>query len=140
MQDAPKILLVEDHADSASLVSIWLERHRIEVVVAGSCAEAVRLCERQRFDLLLSDVGLADGSGLDLMRELSRRFGLRGIALSGRAYPRDVRASREAGFLDHLVKPLDLAKLVESVRHVLQNAPADGGRPQRATQQLAGPA
>ncbi|MFP5284955.1 MAG: response regulator, partial [Thermoanaerobaculia bacterium] len=62
------------------------------------------------------DLGLPDGSGLDLMRELGARHGLRGIALSGYGMEEDVQRSREAGFETHLTKPVNLETLREAIR------------------------
>ena len=67
---------------------------------------------------MLSDLGLPDGSGQDLMRELASRYGLRGIALSGYGMEEDIRRSREAGFLRHLTKPVDLQVLEATILQV----------------------
>jgi CheY-like chemotaxis protein len=71
-------------------------------------------------DLVVSDLGLPDGSGYDLMRELARRYGLRGIALSGYGMEDDVQQSREAGFERHLTKPVDLRSLDAAIRDASQ--------------------
>ena len=62
-------------------------------------------------DLVMSDLGLPDGSGLDLMRRLSANYGLRGIALSGFGMDSDLEKSTAAGFSRHLIKPIDVAVL-----------------------------
>jgi two-component system CheB/CheR fusion protein len=62
-------------------------------------------------DLVLSDLGLPDGSGLDLMRQLSREFGLPGVAISGYGMEDDVRHAREAGFFAHLTKPVNFQQV-----------------------------
>jgi DNA-binding response OmpR family regulator len=67
---------------------------------------------------VVSDLGLPDGDGLDLMRQLRDQYGLRGIALSGYGHDQDIRESREAGFIEHLVKPIDFARLEAAVRRV----------------------
>lgn len=59
----------------------------------------------------MSDLGLPDGTGFDLMRELRDRHGLKGIAVSGFGMEEDLRRSRESGFLEHLIKPVDIDKL-----------------------------
>jgi DNA-binding response OmpR family regulator len=69
---------------------------------------------------VVSDIGLPDGSGLDLMRELGQRWGLRGIALSGYGTEDDVRRSREAGFLQHLTKPVTPRALEAAIRDALR--------------------
>ena len=70
----------------------------------------------------LSDLGLPDGSGLDLMRELAGRTALRGIALSGYGMEEDVRQSLEAGFAKHLTKPVNLQALQAALREVAREA------------------
>jgi len=108
-----RLLLVEDHADTAAAMADLLRALGHEVTVAGSVGSALGAAEARagRIDLVVSDLGLPDGSGLDLMRELSRRYGLKGVALSGYGMEDDVQRSREAGFSKHLTKPVDLQAL-----------------------------
>jgi two-component system CheB/CheR fusion protein len=113
------ILLVEDHLDTAEALTDLLRDRGYQVSTAGSIAEALELASPQdgtRIDLVVSDLGLPDGNGLDLMRELSSRYGLSGIALSGYGMEEDVRKSHEAGFRKHLTKPVDLRALEEAIR------------------------
>jgi signal transduction histidine kinase len=113
------ILLVEDHADTAEALADLLRGRGYQVTIAGSIAEALRQAEApegRRIDLVVSDLGLPDGSGMDLMRELSGRHGLTGIALSGYGMEEDVRKSHEAGFRQHLTKPVDVRALEEAIR------------------------
>jgi CheY-like chemotaxis protein len=74
-------------------------------------SEARRQAAAQPFDLVISDLGLPDGTGIDLMAELSSAYGLRGIALSGYGMEEDIARGREAGFIAHLVKPVQIAEL-----------------------------
>mgnify|MGYP000066165052 CR=1 FL=1 len=113
-----QVLLVEDHADTARLMARLLESGGHEVKVAGGFTAAMELARQRRFDVLLSDLGLPDGSGLELMRQLRLRYGLRGIALSGYSMEQDLLKSREAGFDEHLTKPIDPARLETAVRRV----------------------
>ncbi|HSF39204.1 MAG TPA: ATP-binding protein [Thermoanaerobaculia bacterium] len=113
------LLLVEDHADTAEAMAdlLRLLGHRVDV--AGTVAAALATAQgsaRDPFDLVVSDLGLPDGTGLDLMRELTRRHGLRGIALSGYGMEEDIRKSREAGFARHLTKPVNLQALESAIR------------------------
>jgi len=71
---------------------------------------AVDLGENEQFDVLVSDLALPDGSGIDLIKKLSYKPVLR-IALTGFGMEDDIRKSHEAGFQHHLVKPIDLNKL-----------------------------
>jgi PAS domain S-box-containing protein len=122
------VLLVEDHQDTAEAMADLLRASGHQVTVAGSVDEALAAAaaasggEKDKpanggaIDLVVSDLGLPDGSGYDLMRELAGRYGLRGIALSGYGMDEDVRQSREAGFERHLTKPVDLRTLEAAIR------------------------
>ena len=129
--DSLHILLVDDHAESLTVLARLLERCGYSVATARTYAEAVEVAGRRRCDLLVSDVGLPDRSGLELMQELNARYPIRGIALSGYTDERDVRASRAAGFARHLNKPIMFADLLSTIREVAEwhapgvPAPAD---------------
>jgi PAS domain S-box-containing protein len=109
-----RVLLVEDHEDTAEIFERLLRRGGYTVHVASSVESALAV-EADAFDVLLSDIGLADGSGLDLMRTLRKTRQVKGIALSGYGTEEDVRASREAGFALHLTKPVEFADLVDAI-------------------------
>lgn len=81
----------------------------------SSVREALAAAEAQPFDLVLSDLGLPDGNGLELMARLRERYGLSGIAVTGYGMEDDVRRSSEAGFVDHLVKPITFARLENAI-------------------------
>jgi CheY-like chemotaxis protein len=123
-----RVLLVEDHENLARLLSLSLRTGGYYVQTAGSVAAARELVEQSEFDVLISDLGLPDGSGLELMRDLRRRSAIKGIAYSGRGLEEDFRASFEAGFAEHLVKPIEVEQLQEALARVLGN----GGRAQSA--------
>jgi CheY-like chemotaxis protein len=112
------ILLVEDHADSASSLSRCLVRVGHTVQIAVSLAEARHFAAAQRFDLALCDLGLPDGDGCDLMRELAAAYGLRGIALTGFGMPDDIDRAAQAGFAAHVLKPVALDKLLDILEKV----------------------
>jgi PAS domain S-box-containing protein len=113
-----KILLVEDDPPSQRVMSRLLQQRQHEVTTAGTLATALELGQRQDFDLIISDIGLPDGTGLDLMRQLLSRRPVRGIALSGFGMDEDVRRSREAGFLAHLTKPVNFQALEATIQQV----------------------
>jgi CheY-like chemotaxis protein len=112
------ILLVEDHIDTAEAMAELLREMGHQVTVAGSVAggRAAAECQAGRLDLVVSDLGLPDGSGLDLMTELHGRYGVRGIALSGYGMEEDVLKSLAAGFERHLTKPIDLQALQAAIQ------------------------
>jgi CheY-like chemotaxis protein len=76
--------------------------------------------EAEQFDLIISDIGLPDGSGLDIMRLVRKRRPIKGIALSGFGMEEDIQRSREAGFSEHLTKPVDLRVLREAIRRLVE--------------------
>jgi CheY-like chemotaxis protein len=120
-----RILLVEDHADTLRYLGLILRRRGDEVTAAASLAAARRALAGD-FDLLISDIELPDGSGLDLLRELGPRA-LPAIALSGYGSEDDVRESRAAGFTVHLVKPVLAEVLDEAIgRAIRARSPAEG--------------
>jgi PAS domain S-box-containing protein len=120
-----RILLVEDHPDTAAVMADLLDGFGHQVTVAGGVAAALAAVAelangggRQPLDLVISDLGLPDGNGQELMRELSRRYGLKGIALSGYGMEEDRTKSLQAGFSRHLTKPIRPSALREVIREV----------------------
>jgi CheY-like chemotaxis protein len=105
-----RILLVEDHEDTNRSLTNLLRRRGYYVQSALTFQSALDLSAKERFDVLISDLGLPDGSGIDLIQKLVSKPPL-GIALTGFGMEQDVRRSREVGFQHHLVKPIDLNKL-----------------------------
>jgi len=105
-----RILLVEDHEDTNRSLTSLLRRRGYHVQSALTFQSAVELSSKEKFDVLISDLGLPDGSGIDLIQKLVSRPPL-GIALTGFGMEQDIRKSREVGFHHHLVKPIDLNKL-----------------------------
>ena len=75
--------------------------------------------EHERFQLLISDIGLPDGSGLEIMNRLRSQYGVAGIALSGFGHDEDMQNSKAAGFVAHLIKPIDLPKLQKAVHDAM---------------------
>ena len=127
------ILLVEDDADSLHLLSRLLRTEGHEVLPAPTAREALRLAAGGgSIDLVVSDLGLPDQSGLDLMRELRARFGLPGIALSGFTSEEDQAESAQAGFLMHLKKPVLFESLQLAIARV-QTRSRPPGLPPDAT-------
>jgi len=121
------VLLVEDHEPTRTILAQLLLRRSYEVTSAGSLTEARSLVEKHKknFNLLISDIGLPDGSGYDLMRELRKNSDLKGIALTGYGMEQDVNRSHAAGFTTHLTKREDLAAYNEEYgRYFPANKPA----------------
>jgi CheY-like chemotaxis protein len=101
-----KILFVEDHKDTASVFAHILRKWGHEVDVAACAADARQLAARNRFDLLLCDLGLPDDTGNQLLRDVLRMYPIRAIAISGYSDEQNLKHARAAGFADYLVKPI----------------------------------
>ncbi|HEY5812368.1 MAG TPA: PAS domain S-box protein, partial [Terrimicrobiaceae bacterium] len=109
------LLIVEDHADTALLLKRLLETSGFVVETRGTVGEALQATERKTFDVLVSDLGLPDGTGYELMRQIRARFPMKGIAMSGYGMDEDIRKSIAAGFSEHLVKPVDISALERAI-------------------------
>jgi PAS domain S-box-containing protein len=113
-----RILLVEDHADSARTLARLLGRAGYIVKTAASVASALQLIASEPFDILISDIGLPDATGYDLMKQVRQQYHIQGIALSGFGMEHDMQRSRDAGFADHVVKPVNVAQLEALIRRI----------------------
>jgi CheY-like chemotaxis protein len=118
-----RILLVDDHPDTCAALERLLTLRGHSVVAANSMRSALEIAAGASFDLLISDVGLPDGNGMDLLRYLRTERPIRGIAISGFGMDTDISKSLEAGFSEHLVKPVKLEKLEAAIGRVMANAP-----------------
>ncbi len=121
-------MLVEDNKDTLRYLASAL-RKRGHQVVTADCYRAALAALREAavsFDLLISDIELPDGDGLQLMREINASARMTGIAMSGFGAEEDLRQSRDAGFFDHLTKPIDLRRLDNAIKRAIAGA-ADRG-------------
>jgi CheY-like chemotaxis protein len=114
------ILFVEDDQDTREVLSSMLRSDGYKVAEASDVHSALQIVERGNIDVVISDLRLPDGSGLDLMRALLARGGTtpKGIALSGYGMEQDLKNSLDAGFAVHLTKPIALTTLEDAIRHV----------------------
>jgi CheY-like chemotaxis protein len=106
-----QILVVEDHEDSRNAISELLNRCGHDVCTAGSCQTALTLLDDIRFDVLLCDIGLPDGTGLGVVVEAKIKQALTAVAVTAYGEETDIRHGRDAGFDYYLTKPLDFPKL-----------------------------
>lgn len=114
-----RILLVEDHGVTAKMIGMTLASEGHQVETAGDVATALALADTHPFDLLLSDLGLPDGNGHHLMRELrARGHQFPGIALSGYGQETDIQHSHQAGFSAHLTKPASRETVLQAIASV----------------------
>ena len=107
-------LLVDDHEDTLRTIALLLRRAGYEVVTARRVQEAEPLLADA--ELLISDIGLPDGDGWELMMRFKARGGEAGIAISGFGQEEDFRRSAQPGFARHLVKPIDVDVLRAEMR------------------------
>jgi PAS domain S-box-containing protein len=123
-----RVLIVEDHQDNGALMSIFLTQHGYEVSLARTLRDGLKQLDRQ-WDVVLTDIGLSDGSGLDIARR-ARKLPTppRMIALSGYGTTADITASYQAGFDEHLVKPVNLEELLAAMAGATATTWTDAGR------------
>jgi hypothetical protein len=113
-KQAPKqlrILLVEDHRDTRHALSRLLTHFGHHMSVADNTQRALQMMASQRFDLVLCDIGLPDGSGYDVISKAKQEGPIKAVAITGFGTEEDIRRSKEAGFDFHLIKPVDLQEL-----------------------------
>jgi CheY-like chemotaxis protein len=116
-----RILLVEDHDTTATVMARLLRGLGHTVAIAPTVEQARRLSDAEQFEVVISDLGLPDGSGLDVIKHIGPRR-IPFIAVSGYGMEEDVRQSREAGFKEHLVKPIDLSRLQTAIQRAVEQA------------------
>lgn len=122
-QGSACIVVVEDDAPSCHALTRLLASAGYTVIAAATVREAREAVARHGCDLLIADLGLPDGSGVELLRELRETHGLsRGIALTGYTATADVAACEAAGFAAFLSKPVHFPVLEQTVRRVLGHA------------------
>jgi PAS domain S-box-containing protein len=110
-----RLLVVEDNVDTARALGRLLRAAGYWVKTADSVASALELAAREKFDVLVSDIGLPDATGYELVRRLREHSKLPAIAMSGFGMDDDLRKSREAGFSEHLIKPVRVSQLEEAI-------------------------
>ena len=116
--DRRRILLVEDHAATAALMARLLRRRGHQVVLAHNRADAIAIGLREEFDIVISDLGLPDGTGFEVMEALRSKTRAVAIALSGYGMEADIAQTMKAGFHSHLTKPVDAQKLYEAIERI----------------------
>jgi CheY-like chemotaxis protein len=119
-----RVLLVEDHIDTARVLARLMRGTGHEVTTAHTVADAISALRAAPFDVLVSDIGLPDGTGMDLIREVRARHApnLPAVALTGFGMEEDSLRCRAAGFEAHLTKPVNLARLEQTVQRVAAGA------------------
>ena len=118
-QQGLKILLVDDHQDTCAALEKLLVRRGHLVAATHNVRSAMEAAVRNKFDLLISDIALPDGSGMDLMIQLRAISKIPGIAISGFGNDGDIERSLRAGFSQHLIKPIKLENLEVAIERAL---------------------
>lgn len=124
-EDAPidlKILVVDDDVSTLHVISKYLRQKGYDVETAANFAQAIAAANHNVFDCLISDIGLPDGDGYELMRTIRERSNTLGIALSGFGMETDVAKSLHAGFIEHITKPIDFPRLLAAIRRTASEA------------------
>ena len=109
---------MEDHADTRQTMARLLTSMGYQVEAAGDVAAGLRAALAREFDVILSDIGLPDGTGIDFVSRLRASKATPAIALTGFGMEDDVRKSLAAGFVAHLTKPVNFDKLELLIRQV----------------------
>jgi DNA-binding response OmpR family regulator len=112
------ILVVDDDADTLRLMTVLLDRQGYDVRGARTLEEAKKQAEAGDCELVISDVGLAEDSGFELMRDLKALYGLKGIAVSGHTDDDDLREAKAAGFDRFIAKPVAVEHLLKTIEEV----------------------
>ena len=81
------------------------------MIAANSAHAALERAAADQFDLVISDLGLPDMSGMEMMQQMRDHHGLKGIAVSGFGTEEDIAESHASGFVHHLTKPISIEKL-----------------------------
>ncbi|MBC8030253.1 MAG: response regulator [Pyrinomonadaceae bacterium] len=142
----PSILVLDDHQDTLDLFVMVLSQRGYEVLAVSSVKQALKLTNEKRFDLLVFDSRLSDGSGIDLCKHIRETDQLTPILFcSGLAYEKNKQEALNAGAQAYLVKPVSISLICETVASLLatserQAASLLKGGQRRDSGELAAPA
>lgn len=113
------VLLVDDHRPTCQALSRFLARRGFRPFIAMSLAEARAVAAEHKVDVLVSDIGLPDGTGYELLEELRRtQPDISGIAVSGYGMPDDLERSRQAGYTSHCTKPIRIEVIEQALARI----------------------
>jgi len=123
-----RVLCAEPHEDTCRLLATLLEQQGHEVVSARSVQECLELVSQRRFDLYMLDDDYADGSGLELCRQLRAATpGTPILVFSAQAFLRDRQRALDAGANSYFIKPGDIFEIVQAVNSILAPHAAGNG-------------
>lgn len=118
-QDLLTFFVVENHQDTLDAIRMFLEAQGHKVEAAVDMTSALKMAANIKFDVLVSDIGLPDGDGWELLKKLKADMPVRAIAMSGYGMRADLDRSKAAGFGAHIIKPFGPADLDAAVKKVL---------------------
>jgi len=119
-----RVLIIEDSLDTLNLLKLWLSTYGCEVLTAGEAMEGVRLATEHPPDLIISDIGMPDVDGYELMRVLRKTPGLEqvpAIALTGYARAEDRDLALAAGYNAHIAKPANMGRLLHLIKRLTRD-------------------
>jgi signal transduction histidine kinase len=116
-----RVLVIEDSLDTSNMLKLWLATYGCDVLIACDAAEGVRLATEHLPNLIISDIGMPDVDGYQLMRTLRETPGLKevpAIALTGYAREEDRELALEAGYNAHISKPANMSRLLSLIMNL----------------------
>ena len=119
----PRLLIVEDNKDAIAILKIVLEKKGFDTILAPNARSGVEVGTINDFDLLLCDIGLPDGNGMDVLRELRQQKDFPAIAFTALTMPSDIISQMEAGFDLHIAKPFHFSDLLDAINKLLELQP-----------------
>lgn len=115
-----KFFVVENHQDTLDAIRMFLEAQGHSVESAPDMKSGLKLASKAKFDVLISDIGLPDGDGWELLRKLREKMPeVKAIAMSGYGMKADLERSKAAGYAAHIVKPFGPMELDAALKKVL---------------------
>ncbi len=115
-----RILLVEDHEDTAQVLAQLMRGMGHAVEICSSVAQGREMIRSHEFDIILSDLGLPDGTGIDFIRSARETCQTPAVVLTGYGMAEDIKNCLQAGFDEHLTKPVDFEKLEQALRRTIR--------------------
>jgi CheY-like chemotaxis protein len=133
-----RILLIEDHEDTAQVLQNVLRQMGHAVETCPTVAAACQKLHESQFDILLSDIGLPDGTGIDFIKAARQICQTPAVALTGYGMAEDVEKCLQAGFDEHLTKPIDVERLEKTLSRISPKRPipsSERAQPEIAAQE-----
>ena len=130
-----QLMVIEDDEDTLEMLRATLEARGFQVTACESAAQSLRTAAKQSFDLIISDIGMPEMDGFEIIKQLRQREDFKSIpaiALSGYASHKDIKAALAAGFSAHVSKPVDPAELLALIKELLERSTKTPGNRQSA--------